>query len=166
EQAEALAFGAPLPPISGNDAGSNRGGPRAAPTAAGAATAADQPAAAPSEQFINVALLKDELGALVAGLGTTDRGIKPAANGTNHAPNVARVEAALAELVTVCTTNAADYDALKRQLEKSADGLEGKLGAAASPKAAGGKAGAAADAFDALDKAATPAKDAKTPAGK
>ncbi len=166
EQAEALAFGAPLPPIGGTDAGFNRGGGRGPGPAAGAAAAADQPAAAPSEQFINVALLKDELGALVAGLGTADRGIKPAANGTNHAPIVARVEAALAELVTACTTNAADYDALKRQLEKSADGLEGKLGAAASPKAAGGKAGAVADPFGGLDKDTAPAKDAKTPAGK
>lgn len=166
EQAEALAFGAPLPKIGGNDAGFGRGGGRGPAPAAGAVAAADEPAAAPSEQYINVALLKDELGSLVACLGTTDRGIKPAANGTNHAPIVARVEAALTELVTACTTNAADYEALKGQLEKSADGLEAKLGAAASPKAAGGKAGAAADPFGGLDKDAAPAKDAKTPAGK
>jgi hypothetical protein len=167
EQAEALAFGAPLPLIGGNNAAFGPGAARAGTVPAGgaAAGAADQPAAAPSEQYINVAFLKDELAALVAGLGTTDRGIKPAANGTNHAQNVARVEAGLTELIAACTTNAADYEALKRQLEKSADALEGKLGGAAPAKAGGSKAGAAGDAFDALDKA-PPAKEDKTPAGK
>ncbi|HKD38569.1 MAG TPA: hypothetical protein VKB78_17275, partial [Pirellulales bacterium] len=164
DQAELLAFGAPLPPIGGNDAGIGPRGARGAAAPAAGAAAADQPAPAPAEQYINVPMLKDELGALIAGLGTTDRGIKPASNGTNHAQNVARIEAALTELMTACTSSAADYDALKRQLEKSCDALETK-GGAAPAKTAGGKAGAVGDAFDAIDKA-TPAKDAKTPAGK
>ena len=111
-----------------------------------------------------MALLKAELTALEGAFGSgAGNGMKAAANGTNHAQNVDRVEENLKALLAACDEKVAEYETLKRQLEKGADALEGKLGKGAAA-ASGGKA-ADSDAFDALDKAA-PAKNSKAPAAK
>jgi hypothetical protein len=170
-RAEERAFAAPLPILAGGGGGggssgfggSRRPAPIASPADNGAAADA---APAPTEQYIAVALLKDQLAALEAGFAGSGGGLKAAANGTNHAQNVDRVEAGLKALSAVCDDKMADYETLKRQLEKAVDALEGKLGKGAAPATtAGGKAAAGADPFEAPDKSA-PAKNSKTPAGK
>ncbi len=112
-----------------------------------------------------MALLKADLTALECAFGHgVGNGMKAAANGTNHAQNVDRVEENLKALLAACDEKVAEYETLKRQrLEKGANALEGKLGKGAAA-ASGGKA-ADSDAFDALDKAA-PAKNSKAPAAK
>ena len=164
-RAEERAFAAPLPIIGGGGANAGFGaGRRSGPTAATADDAAAADAAPPpGEQYIAVARLKDQLTALEGAFGAAGTGIKAAANGTNHAQNVDRVDENLKALLAACDEKVAEYETLKRQLEKGADALEGKLGKGAAAAAAG-KA-AAGDAFDSLDKAA-PAKNPKAPAAK
>jgi hypothetical protein len=162
-RAEERAFAAPLPILAGGGAGGFVPGRRVGPIAPPADGVAGADAApAPTEQYIAVALVKGQLVALDAGFIGPPGGVTAAANGTNHAQNVDRIEGSLKALIVACDDKAPDYETLKRQLEKAADALEGKLGkGAATPP--GGKA--AADAFEAFDKAAPP-KNTKTPAGK
>ena len=171
-RAAELAFEAPLPILTPGG-GRFGGGRRGNPLGEGGA-AADATAAAPTQQFISLRLLKSQLNDLMTAFNGPAGGLVAASANTAHARNVARVLTALVALNAACDNKVSDYETLKAQIEKAADNLDTKLGNAAEPAAAPtpgkkgtaakstGKAGAASDAFEDADKAA-PAKGIPAP---